>query len=370
MEKERKQTEINESLKPFFGDPGIPIVSVLIFNYNYGHFLRECFESVITQTYKNIEINFSDNASTDDSWEIALEYARKYPGKITLTQNRINFGVDANFKNCISNVRGKYFIELCSDDALASDYIEKCVSMLEKYPNAGFAMVHRTIINEHGNKIEEPPFYNQSCLIPGAEQAAVYMMAAVNPSVSQIMYRTGVFYNKSMMGTIAARWYCTRSLDFNICLEHDIIYIKAPLLLQRLHLQNDSFKAAANLLEVLGPYALQYLFTEIAKIHNRAIISERLPKSLEKLSKLCLRYCVRALICEDERNALRYYHLSVAIIPDIVKDKVFIELKKYWKSDSSTKNKIRETFKSAENLATRSVSYDPPQGALLLKNLI
>ena len=60
---------------------------------------------------------------------------------------------------------------------------------MEKNIDVGFAMVHRKIINENGKIIKEKPFYNKSCIIPGAEAAAVYMMAAINPSVSQIMYR-------------------------------------------------------------------------------------------------------------------------------------------------------------------------------------
>lgn len=47
-----------------------PLVSVLVFNYNYDRFLRECFDSVLRQTYPNVEICFSDNASNDDSWLI------------------------------------------------------------------------------------------------------------------------------------------------------------------------------------------------------------------------------------------------------------------------------------------------------------
>ncbi len=56
-----------------------PLVSVLIFNFNYGRFLRECFDSVLRQTYPNLEVCFSDNASSDDSWLIATEYHANSP---------------------------------------------------------------------------------------------------------------------------------------------------------------------------------------------------------------------------------------------------------------------------------------------------
>jgi glycosyltransferase involved in cell wall biosynthesis len=325
--------------RPVLNDTAKPLVSILIFNYNYGRYLRECFESVFSQTYENIEICFSDNASEDDSWAIALEYANRYPGVFNLTCNRKNFGVDANFANCWLNARGKYVVELCSDDWLNAEYVSTCVELLERYPLAGFAMVQRTIIDHQGNSIEEPPFYNQTCIIPGAEQAAVYMMAAVNPSVSQIMYRKMMTLGKAATGGLAARWYGTRILDFNMCCEYPIVYIKEALLNHRLHLQNDSLKASTNLMEVIGPYVLQHQFSEIASQYELSKVVERLPQSLAKLSRLCLRYCIRSLCSGDERCAIRYFSLAVAIFPEIDEDMTFKQIEKYWKSDISMKKR-------------------------------
>lgn len=352
---------------PQLNDPEKPLVSLCIFNYNYGHYLRQCFDSAIAQTYDNIEINFSDNSSTDESWDIALEYARRYPGKFTVTCNRRNFGTDANFANCYLNIRGKYYMQLCSDDAIKPDFVEKCVASLESHPDAGFAMVHRAIMDHDGNISNEPPFYNQSCIIQGPEQAAVYMMAAVNPSVSQIMYRLMATYMKSAEGGIATRWYGQRILDFNICCEYPIIYINEPLLFHRLHSHNDSSRAADNLMEVIGPYVLQHQFADMAsRIDNMDKVVERLPRSLQKLSHLCLRYSLRALSANHEKNALRYFHLAAAITSEIADDPVFVALRNYWASDSENRSIILQQLRATDNLATRSVSYDPPPGSMPL----
>lgn len=354
-------------LAPCQGNPEKPLVSVLIFNYNYGAYLRQCFDSVFAQTYSNIEICFSDNASTDASWAIALEYAKKYPGTMTLACNRRNFGSDANFANCLLNARGKYFIELCSDDALKPEYVEKCVDALEANPNAGYAMVHRTIMDENGNQTEEPPFYNRSCVIPGREQAAVYMMAAVNPCISQVMYNNVKTTNRRAEGTLVSRWYGTRILDFNMCCAYDMIYIKEPLLLHRLHSQNDSAHAADNLLEVICPYVLQHQYADIAsRYEHMEKAAKRLPEALDKLGTLSLRYSVRALIAGNEKCALRYYHLAAAISPELEEDETFGKLKAYWEKDADGKSEIIKGFKTTENLASRNVSYDPPPGSVSL----
>lgn len=352
--------------EPVLNDPHYPLVSVLIFNWNYGRYLEQCFKSVFSQTYKNFEINFSDNASTDESWDIALKFARKYPGRITLTRNRKNFGSDANYANCRLNARGKYFIELCSDDALMPDYLRQCVNAMESCREAGYVMVNRHIMDEDGKITAEPPFYNQSCIIPGPEQAAVYMMATVNPSVSQIMYNKLYTTGKGVVGGIAQNWYGTRLMDFNMCCEYSMIYIKEPLLLHRIHSSNDSYRVVKNLIDVIGPYVLQHQFAEIASINNLTKVVDRLPASLEKLSRLCLRYSVRALCEDDERRALRYFHLAVAIMPEINTDSSFRQLAEYFSAKATKKARIVELLRVTDNLITRNVSYDPPPGSIPL----
>jgi glycosyltransferase involved in cell wall biosynthesis len=344
-----------------------PLVSITVHNYNYGRYLRQCLDSVFGQTYDNIELSFSDNASSDDSWNIALEYARRYPGMMTLTRNRKNFGSHANFSNCLFSISGKYLVELCSDDALMPEFVERCVNALESNPKAAFAMVHRCIIDEHGRRTEEPPFYNQSCIIPGPEQAAVYMMASVNPSVSQIMYSREKIHGKQVTGGVGALWYGTRIMDFNVCCEYPIVYIKDPLLMQRLHSQNDGFRVADNMIDIIGPYVLQHQFAETASTYNHTKVVERLPGSLEKLSHLCLRYSVRFLTLNDEQRALKYFHLSLAIMPNILADPVFKRIDEYWSASPEDKPEIVRSLNTTDNLLTRSVSYDPPPGSVPLE---
>lgn len=356
------------ALNPRLNDPTTPLVSMLVFNYNYGRYLRECFDSVLAQSYDNIEIIFSDNDSTDDSWEIALEYQRRYPGVFFIARNRQNFGTDANFRNCWVNARGKYFVELCSDDALLPAFTEQCVKALEEHLDTGFALVHRTILDEHGEHVLEAPFYDQTCKIPGAGQAAVYMMAAVNPAVSQIMYRKAFTADKTVVGGLAARWYGTRMMDFNMCCEFPIIYIEEPLMLHRLHLANDSFKAADNMMEVIGPYVLNHQFAELASFYNHQNVIDRLAPSIEKVANLGLRYSVRALINGDERSARRYHDLAMAFRPEIRDTEVCSRLSSYWTlTDPIEKRQLIASLEIRDNLVTRSISYAPPPGSTPLR---
>jgi len=340
-----------------------PLVSILCYNYNYGRYLRQCLESVFAQTYENMELCFSDNASTDDSWEIALEFARKYPGKMSLTRNRINFGPDANFANCFRTMSGKYFVNFCSDDVLAPEYVERCVHALESHPTTGMAIVNRAVIDENDLRTEEAPFYNQSCIIPGEEQAAVYMMAGVNPSVSQIMYRRDVVHGRTATGALVSRYYGTRIFDFNISTDFDVAYIKDSLLLHRIHSQSDTNKADSSLLPVIGLYVLNHQFADIASLRNLTKVTERLPKSIDKLANLSVRYSVRSLLAQDEKTAQRYFYLAMAMSPQLAEEPTWQQLREFWAADSVRKAQILDDFKKSENLAARTISYEPPPGS-------
>lgn len=344
-----------------------PLVSVCIFNFNYGRFLRQCIESVFAQTYENVEICFSDNASTDNSWEIALEYAAKYPAKVSLTRNRKNFGPGVNQFNCELHARGKYLVKMCSDDAIRPEFIERCVTELESHTEAAFAMVHREIMDENGQCSSEPSFYDQSCLIPGTAQAAVYMMSSVNPSISQILYNREKTESKRMSGNLNSRWFGDRIMDFHICCDFPIVYIKEPLLLNRVHRRSDGARMDGNLLQCMSEYVLIHQFADIAENYdNMQNVRDRLQPGLEKLGRLCLRYCVRCLIGGDELGGNRYLNLAVAIFPGIRSDDTYIELTAYWSSTDSEREILLGQLMKKANLERRTVSYPPPQGSIPL----
>ncbi|HEC73670.1 MAG TPA: glycosyltransferase [Methylophaga aminisulfidivorans] len=343
-----------------------PLVSICVYNYNYGRYLRQCLQSVVEQTYSNIEVCFSDNGSTDESWDIALEFAKKYPDKFNLTRNRTNFGPNVNLWNCVLNMTGKYVLKLCSDDAIKPGYIERCVELLERHPDAGFAMVHRDIMDENGVISNEAAFYSENCLIPGNEQSAVYMVSSVNPSVSQVFYKVEYLGGKRMSGNLNDRWFGDRIMDFHITCERPIVYIKEPLLLNRVHSQSDGSALDGNLLQCVGEYVLVHQLSDIAaNYHGMEKAQKRLPEALEKLSNLSIRYCLRRLLKGDENGAKRYFYFALAADLNIDKHAVFPLLTEYWSSDSERKVELLSKIKlDSSDVLTRKVSYPPPEGSI------
>ena len=100
-----------------------PLVSVVITNYNYAQYVGEAIESVLNQTYKNLEIIVIDDGSTDDS----LDEIDVYQSKIRIVA-RENRGVVYTRNEGISLAKGEFICFLDADDYLDRDYIEKTVN--------------------------------------------------------------------------------------------------------------------------------------------------------------------------------------------------------------------------------------------------
>ena len=91
-----------------------PKVSVIIPVYNVEEYLRECLDSVVNQTLKEIEIICVDDGSTDNSLEILKEYAKKDNRISVLTQENSGSGKSRN--NGINNAKGEFIAFMDSDD--------------------------------------------------------------------------------------------------------------------------------------------------------------------------------------------------------------------------------------------------------------
>ena len=130
-----KKQEIEITVKNAEGDPDtkatiihknnidyIPKVSVIIPVYNTEEYLRECLDSVVNQTLKDIEIICIDDGSTDSSLDILKEYAKKDNRITVLKQKNQSSGIARNAG--LSIAQGKYLSFLDSDDLFELELLE------------------------------------------------------------------------------------------------------------------------------------------------------------------------------------------------------------------------------------------------------
>lgn len=106
-------------------------ISVVIPVYNVEKYLSECLDSVINQTYKNLQIIIVDDGSTDFSGKICDVYAEK-DNRITVVHQK-NAGAGAAKNTGLELIDGDYFSIIDSDDYIELDMYEKMVNSLEKY---------------------------------------------------------------------------------------------------------------------------------------------------------------------------------------------------------------------------------------------
>src|SRR5581483_6393778 len=100
-----------------------PLVSIALCTYNGEKFLRKQLDSLLLQDYNNIEIIIVDDRSTDNTWHIVQEYAKK-DTRIFAYRNHQNIGYIRNFEKAILLCRGDYIALADQDDIRESRKIQ------------------------------------------------------------------------------------------------------------------------------------------------------------------------------------------------------------------------------------------------------
>lgn len=136
----------------------MPKVSACIITYNQEDFIEECLESVLSQSFEDMEIVIGDDCSTDKTSEICEYYQKKYPTLIKYRRRTENLGMMGNWIATIKDCQGKY-IALCEGDDYWTDplKLQKQVDFLEA--NSTFVLhSHNVQIvgTEFGQKVNKP----------------------------------------------------------------------------------------------------------------------------------------------------------------------------------------------------------------------
>ncbi len=112
-------------------------VSICIVTYNQDLYIKDTIESCLNQTYENFEICISDDCSTDKTYDIILEYQKRFPDKIFSHRQNKNVwstSIQINFNSALSLCTGDFIALLDGDDIMLPDRIKKQVAFLEQNP--------------------------------------------------------------------------------------------------------------------------------------------------------------------------------------------------------------------------------------------
>ncbi len=128
-----------------------PLVTVICICYNQARFIVQALDSVIAQTYNNIELIVIDDGSNDGSAKVIKRWIANHPNT-TLLINATNLGYCKTFNKAFAISKGSFCIDLAADDVLCSDRVETGVKTLtDAGPDYGVTFSDAEHVDEEGN---------------------------------------------------------------------------------------------------------------------------------------------------------------------------------------------------------------------------
>lgn len=124
-------------------------VDVVVPCYRYGHFLRECVQSVLTQSSVQVRVLILDDASPDNTEEVAVALAREDP-RVTFVRHEVNRGHIATYNEGIDWASADYFLLLSADDYLLPGALGRVADLLDAHQDVGLVIGHATELRSDG----------------------------------------------------------------------------------------------------------------------------------------------------------------------------------------------------------------------------
>lgn len=131
-----------------------PLVSATIITYNRPKLLVKAVNSIINQTYKNLEIIISDNCSEDPEVEkVCRELAAK-DSRIRYYRQEKNLGIIGNWKFVEQHSTGEYITGISDDDWISENFIEECIKFFLEHPDYTFVSGYEKLYDDDYNLMQ------------------------------------------------------------------------------------------------------------------------------------------------------------------------------------------------------------------------
>lgn len=331
----------------------LPLVSILIPNYNHSKYLDQCIQSALDQTYPNKEIIVLDNSSEDNSVEIASKYS-KYGVNVCRNQKNV---VNFNF-NILANEfgSGKYFVLLCADDYILPEMVEKAVAVMEKYPTVGYVHVDRDYVNDNDEVTDLDPFYKCSFVAPGQDVMPIYMITTV-AHPSQGLVRKSAFLTIGGYDMEINHMNADRSMWFYLSYRFDAAYIREKLTRIRIGMETETVKTQTNLQHPILCHLTLNDYVKFAKEKELPAVYNREQEALNRLANEFVGYAGGMLYINNYGRALDYLNYAKILVREIVDT----DLYKNYMTMYIDKNVDYEFIKSRNKVNySHKRSYEPP----------
>lgn len=222
-----------------------PLVSVCIPVYNNADTIIETIQSVMDQTYSNIELLLVDDQSTDDSFEVINDYILNvgndgcYAGKtISLERNEENLGMAGNWNHCLELCQGEFIKLLCGDDVIHESLIQREVELMLEYPEVNLVQTDTRFIDVNNKTTGFYKRYYKSGVVDGKKACrfSVFTRDNLGAPLANLIRKTA--YEK--WGGFDPNFVYIIDYDFcmNLCCKGKIYILHEPL--NSFRIRNDS----------------------------------------------------------------------------------------------------------------------------------
>ena len=179
--------------------------------YNGGAQIEVALDSILKQTYPNIQVVISDNASTDDTREVCEHFCAQDP-RFHYFRQPVNTGPTSNFQVVLDRAEGEFFMWLGHDDWLSENYIEECAKALFENPDVSLAC-GQAVYHENGEERRHGVPMQLSQERPSERVSTYYDMVTDNGTFYGLMRREQLIQVKSH-NVMGADWLTIASMAF------------------------------------------------------------------------------------------------------------------------------------------------------------
>lgn len=290
-----------------------PLITIVVPIYNVERFLRPCIESILGQTYKNLEIILVDDGSTDSCGKICDKY-EKIDSRI-LVIHQENKGLSEARNAGIDAATGEYIAFIDSDDYVRGNYTETLLHALVEN-DAEIAVCSFQYVDEEGKYIrnssrlkEKKKTYTGEQFLMADRQLQDVSIIAWNKlykrSVfSKLRYRAGVLYEDAFIYP-ELFWNCRKVVVINESLyfyrERRGSIVHSPLTMKRAKMHYDFYKEwkcffAEKKNRYLYDRAVQGCSRSISDLYSSDVTKKEIQKDLHKKLQKEMRENVRILL--------------------------------------------------------------------------
>jgi len=340
-----------------------PLVSIIIPNYNHSAYLKESVESALGQTYPNVEVIVNDNMSSDSSIEVLSEYIDRGVIINKNAQNNYNY----NYDILDFSVSGKYFVLLCADDILHTDFVEKAVRIMEENENIGFVHGERDYIDEHGVITELDPFFNCSFICAGKEMLPIFTITDVGQS-AQAVIRTAAFEKAGKHDTQSDHLNIDREQWFRLALVSDYAYIRDKEAYIRMpEVTSETTRIVETFYHPIALYHTAESCREWGEIYGIPELNARADLAIKRFAHECIGF-TKVFLKKEQYAVARQYLLFMKFADaEIENDEEYCLCKKAFEEKKPQLIEVEE-FKKSSNYSYRKRSYNPPENYILLES--